>query len=172
MQYAIRPPRPEEYDTLRVFAERTFRVAYEHLNDPVQFAAYTEKHFDPAFFVAEINTPGTEFWTVWEGDTLLAYAKIWPDRPLAELQDAPALEIQRIYVAPEAQGRGLGQYLLDFCKQRAREVGAVWLYLSVWTENPRAIAFYQRNGLEIFGEMDFYVGTERQTDWWMGCRVE
>jgi GNAT superfamily N-acetyltransferase len=167
----IRPPHPFEYERLRQFAAHSFRVAYEHLNEPVAFEAYMAQHFSVESFLEELRHPGVVFWTAWESDQLLGYCKVWPLKPLAELGMAPATEIERIYVDPAMLGRQIGRQLLDFCKAYARSLGSEWLYLGVWTENPRAIAFYQRNGLEIFGECDFYVGEERQTDWWMGVRL-
>ena len=47
---------------LRDFAERTFREAYEDLNNPQDFQAYCEKAFDLAQLEAEIRHPHSTFW--------------------------------------------------------------------------------------------------------------
>jgi hypothetical protein len=41
---------------------------------------------------------------------------------------------------------------------------AVLVWLSVWDQNPRAIAFYRKVGFEDVGSTEFGVGSDRQTD--------
>ena len=50
-----------------------------------------------------------------------------------------------------------------------RTLGAGSLWLSVWTENPRAVAFYAKHGFRIAGHADFWVGCDRQSDHIMVC---
>ncbi|WP_434311708.1 N-acetyltransferase [Hominifimenecus sp. rT4P-3] len=52
-----------------------------------------------------------------------------------------------IFVLEEAQGRGLGKALLDFIKERRRQI-----YLNVYQKNMRAVKFYQREGFHIQAE--------------------
>ena len=46
-----------------------------------------------------------------------------------------------------------------------RECDVIWL--DVWKENPRGIAFYRKWGFEIVGEQGFQMGEELQEDWIM-----
>ena len=50
------------------------------------------------------------------------------------------------------------------CIASARAHGADWLWLGVWEQNPRAIAFYQKHGFRTIGEQTFVLGTDRQRD--------
>lgn len=52
--------------------------------------------------------------------------------------------IEGIFVTDKAQSQGIGRLLLDFVKDRKKE-----LHLSVYEKNTRAIRFYQREGFEI-----------------------
>lgn len=47
----------------------------------------------------------------------------------------------------------------------ALELGGRHLWLGVWERNPRAIAFYVKQGFTKVGSHDFIVGSDRQTDW-------
>ena len=38
------------------------------------------------------------------------------------------------------------------------------VWLGVWEENARAIAFYRKCGFVDVGSIDFFVGSDRQTD--------
>ncbi|HJD97298.1 GNAT family N-acetyltransferase [Mailhella massiliensis] len=51
-----------------------------------------------------------------------------------------------LFVAPHAQGRGLGSRLLRIARRMHPD-----LSLCVYKENARAVAFYQKHGLSILG---------------------
>ena len=51
--------------------------------------------------------------------------------------------LHQLFVAPEAQGRGIGRMLLDFAKTRLPD--GLWLHTAA--ENLRTCRFYERNGL-------------------------
>jgi putative acetyltransferase len=55
-------------------------------------------------------------------------------------------EVRKMYLEPEARGRGLGQQLLDACLAFCRAAGAKTVVLDTKHEMTRAIAFYERNG--------------------------
>lgn len=64
-------------------------------------------------------------------------------------RDRPAaLEIWRIYLAPAAQGRGIGGRLLAFGERRARELGRRETLIWAFRENRRALAFYGKHGYQ------------------------
>ena len=75
-----------------------------------------------------------------------------------------ALEIERIYILAECQGKGLGKTLIEFSRQFASEKNAQWLWLAVWDQNDKAIEFYKRQGLSEFSAHDFMLGHETQRD--------
>jgi ribosomal protein S18 acetylase RimI-like enzyme len=53
---------------------------------------------------------------------------------------------------------------MDQCIEQARAWGADVLWLAVWRENPRAIAFYTRRGFTPVGETTFVLGSDLQHD--------
>src|SRR5688572_28092239 len=69
-------------------------------------------------------------------------------------------EIKRMYVAPEARGRGVGRLVLDELEAVARQLGIRRLVLETGPRQPEALALYRRAGfveIPLFGE---YVGAE------------
>ena len=167
VQPLVRLVQPDELELLRSFAERTFRMAWEEQNDPAEFEAYCQQAFTLEKLQAEMAVSGAEFYLVWLDNQVAAYLKLNLARQPSEQLAGPALQLERIYVDPGVQSRGLGASLLAFTESRARETGAAWVWLSVWQKSPRSIAFYQRNGYEIFGVETFWVGSDPQPDWLM-----
>lgn len=94
-------------------------------------------------------------WIAWDSDepvaTLTASPndhRIWPE----EIRRDPAVYVRRIVVSrdPRYAGQGLGGQLLDWAGLRAaREYGARWVRVDVWTTHPRLHAYYRDQGFEF-----------------------
>ena len=57
-----------------------------------------------------------------------------------------AFEIWRIYVALDFQGKGIGNSLLTFAEQKAKELGYKEIIIWAFKENVHALSFYQKHG--------------------------
>jgi len=82
-----------------------------------------------------------------DGVFLVAYEQ---DRPLAcgglKRLDAETAEIKRMYVVPEARGRGLGRSLLAALEEEARRLGYRRARLDTGARQPHARALYESAG--------------------------
>jgi ribosomal-protein-alanine N-acetyltransferase len=61
-----------------------------------------------------------------------------------------------IALSPGEHGRGLGRFLLRSSENAARVHGAAFMRLEVRTDNPAAIALYEKNGYRAFGRIEDY----------------
>jgi len=75
------------------------------------------------------------------------------------------VELQRLYVAQDYHGRGVGKKLIEKVEEMARDGGFVTLWLGVWEENFKAHKVYERMGFTKVGHHDFKMGTCVQRDW-------
>ena len=57
-------------------------------------------------------------------------------------------ELKRMFVAPEARGRGIARALLERLEEEALALGYDRLWLETGTEQPEAIALYESHGYE------------------------
>ena len=57
--------------------------------------------------------------------------------------------------------------LMKTCIGFAQKRGARTLWVGVWENNSRAIAFYENNGFMKFGQQPFMLGDDVQNDWMM-----
>ena len=62
--------------------------------------------------------------------------------------DDATCELKRMYVAPEARGRGIARTLLEHLEDAALALGYTQLWLETGTEQPEAIALYESHGYE------------------------
>jgi ribosomal protein S18 acetylase RimI-like enzyme len=79
-----------------------------------------------------------------------------------------ALELKRIYVLKEYQGKGIAQKLMDHILDFAAEHEYEMVWLGVWEHNVRAQKFYEKYGFKNSGfTHDFPIGNTPQTDIWL-----
>lgn len=80
---------------------------------------------------------------------------------------AGELSLENICVAPEYQGRKLGQKLMTKLMQKADELNAESIWLEVRASNLNAISLYQKSGFEqVSVRKDYYKlpGTNQKED--------
>lgn len=72
------------------------------------------------------------------GDTVVGYFRLEDQDGYTELDD--------FYILPEYRGQGIGTQVIRHCLQAAEYP----VYFYVFSENHRAMSFYQRCGFEVF----------------------
>ncbi len=70
-------------------------------------------------------------------------------------RDSDALIVHRLAIAPKDQGAGFAQDLMRFAFEHAQERAFQSIRLDVFSENTRAIGFYERLGFERRGQIHF-----------------
>lgn len=151
-----------------VFAERLFRDTYVDGYDPSDIDAYVAQSFSAAKQSSEITEPGGRVLVI-EDDVngLLGFAHLRQTPAPAALDGRFALEISRFYVDRPWHGRGLARVLMSACIAEARSRGADALWLLVYQDNPRAVAFYEKSGFSRAGTQPFTLGSRVDQDWLM-----
>ncbi|MFS4466326.1 GNAT family N-acetyltransferase [Maribacter sp. 2210JD10-5] len=154
-------------EQLLEISKKTFSDAFETDNDPNDFKTYLNVAFTKEILNSAINNPNIAFFFTYLGEKLVAYFKLNTSEAQTDVKLSESMELERIYVLKEFQGRGIGEAILTKIKKIAFESEKAFLWLGVWEENQRAIKFYQRHGFSKFGTHPYFIGTDKQTDWLM-----
>lgn len=158
----ITDAKAKDVAALAALSEYTFKEAFGPLYRPENLTAFVDQKHSVSFYEAALADSSMKTLVARSGDgALIGYALCGP--VAVPVADAPAgaLELHRIYVAPDIQSKGLGQQLLDACFEWPPFKAAPAIYLSVFSGNVAAHRFYRRNGFENVGEYEFVVGTDR-----------
>ena len=154
---------------LAALAERTFRATFGSFNTRENMDAHCAKAYGKAVQASEIVDPEIETFVCDDSGTLIGYAQLlWGAAPPCVQATRPA-EIQRIYVEQRWQGKGVAQALVSQVLAAAMRGAADLVWLGVWENNPRAVAFYRKLGFGKVGQHVFQLGDDPQNDWIM-CR--
>lgn len=147
---------------LTELAWSTFHDAFAPMNSPENMEAYMSENFTLQKFSAQLADTRVTFMIAELEATPVAFAKLYVgDAPSCVRGSAP-IEIERFYVDQRFHGRGVAHTLMQACLDRAGQSGHKTVYLSVWEDNHRAIAFYRKWGFEIVGSQVFQLGDEAQ----------
>ena len=153
----------------------TFSETFREYNTPENLNKYLAESFSIEKLSSEINNTHSEFYLALDDakdDTnAIGYLKVNFGESQTELKDSTALEIERIYVLKEYQGKDVGQLLYQKALAIAKQSNVEYIWLGVWEKNVRAINFYKKNGFVTFDTHIFKLGDEQQTDFMMKLQL-
>jgi ribosomal protein S18 acetylase RimI-like enzyme len=161
---AIRRASRADAGRLAEFAARTFSETYAAFNDPADMSSHLAAKYSEAKQAAEIADPGGTYLLAELDGRLVGYALVVGNRAPDGMALPAPVEVVRFYVASDWHGRGVAQSLMAACIAEGRRRGGGTLWLGVWQENPRAIAFYLKAGFRIVGTTSFRLGSQVQDD--------
>ncbi len=112
---------------------------------------YKERSFSVDRLTDELNNHNAVFFLAFYIGKPIGFLKLNIDAPLEGDVEKKALELERIYLAKEAAGKGIGRKLVELTFKIAQENNkeVVWLKAMDSSEGP--IAFYKKMGFEVTG---------------------
>ncbi len=175
---SIRRATAADAAALSAFASSVFALGCPETS-PTDLAAYIAAELPPPRFLALIDDPNIivllaeVFGAVAESNPpefrkrIVAYMVVALRNPHPHLPAPAPAEFRKLYVDPEYHGTGLASALIHCALSILSAEGPRPIWLSVFSQNSRAIAFYKKWGFQIAGTQEFLVGTDRQQDFLM-----
>lgn len=135
---SIRPLIASEIEPLRAVAREIWQASYSALISQAQIDYMLADRYALARIHAQLTDPGHIWRLAWWEDEMagFAHARI----------EASACKLEKLYIQPNYQRRGVGAALLADIKIFARDHAATRLWLQVNRGNAQAIAAYQKYG--------------------------
>lgn len=150
---------------LSTLAASLFEETFANANTAGDMAMYLAQTFRPELQAAELGDPARRVWIAEDDQhTPIGYAMLCRNSSIDCVSAQRPAEIQRIYAARAFHGGGVGEALMQTCIAQCTQWGCDVVWLAVWQRNPRAIAFYEKNGFRRAGVTTFQLGTDLQHD--------
>lgn len=172
MDITIRKITVNDLQELQEIGKRTFQETFASENSEEDMKNYLETSFANEKIMAELEDENSEFYFAELEEKVIGYLKVNSGPSQTEIKSEDALEIERIYVLKEFQGKKAGQVLFDKAIEIARANNKKYVWLGVWEENHRAIRFYEKNGFVAFDKHIFKLGNDEQTDIMMKLKLD
>ncbi len=162
-----------------VIVSGTIPIRQAHLSDDVRIAAFTrqvfeetyggsipsntlaqyfDEHLSPTALARDIAQARSALLIAATDKTVHATGRLVWRNPPECITHADAIALDRFYVGADQRGTGLADALLAACERSASAMHATHVWLCAWEHNPRALAFYKRNGYAIIGKAIILVG--------------
>ncbi|WP_167772940.1 GNAT family N-acetyltransferase [Ramlibacter humi] len=142
---------PQAADAARLsrFAIDAFIATYGQALGPAWARRWASEGLGMPSLEKKLDDP-RRWWRIAQcGNEIVGYAELRPGKAPEFVDATGSMELGRLYVDPRWFGRGVGEALMAACHEQALSRGLGSMWLRVWAENTRAIAFYRRHG---FGE--------------------
>jgi diamine N-acetyltransferase len=169
----IRQATVEDARLLTDLSYTTFWDAFAHhpKNAPDDLNHYMRQAFNVEQIAAELADPNSVFLIATIDEKPAGYAKLIVGNIEPGIAATRPVELSRLYSHQEFLGKGVGQNLMDACFEFAKEQTHDVMWLGVWEFNPRAQAFYRKNGFREVGKHTFQLGSDPQTDLLMQTEI-
>lgn len=138
MQVTIRPIEPADDAALGILIRSVLAEFKANKPGTVYFDESTN-HLSALFEI-----PKSAYWVITENGKLIGGGGIFPTSGL----DTDTCELVKLYLYPEARGRGLGKALMEKCFEGAKNFGFDYVYLESMPELNHAVSLYERMGFE------------------------
>jgi GNAT superfamily N-acetyltransferase len=148
--FVIRPLAENEVEPLETLAREIWHAHYPDIISREQIDFMLEHRYSPSGIRASM---AGQYWdTAWLENRMAGFAHSFAD-------EAPATwKLDKLYVHPDHQRKGIGHALLQRAKQHAIDAGAARLVLRVNRHNRAALTAYARYGFTVYGEHVLDIG--------------
>lgn len=144
------PLRPEEAETLAALARRIWHAHYPGIIPVEQIEYMLKQRYQPGL-IRQTLARGDCWQVARNAGALVGFAHGYA---LAEGD----FKLDKLYIAPQWQRRGVGAALVSCIDRHARERGARRLVLRVNRHNVQAIAAYRKYGFEVLAPVVEAIG--------------
>jgi len=160
----IRPATPQDAAILAELGARTFRETFERHTAAPDLEAFLAAAYGEAIQRAELADPARPARILEVDGVPAGFLQLRLGHREPGVPGERPVELQRIYVLRAAQGGGRGAALMAEAVELARAWGADVLWLGVWENNLKALAFYARTGFREVGDHVFQIGDQVDRD--------
>ena len=163
----IRKAQASDAAALAQLAEQTFIATYGPHCDHNMVHEHCQKNFGVSQQLAEIENEHCITLLQFVGNELIGFMQMkQTDAPpcVQGITEVNTICLHRYYVTQKWHGKGVALILLKHANEYAKASGAQAMWLGMWQHNQRALAFYQKHGFEIVGEVEYQFGKVIEND--------
>ena len=154
----VRRAERADIKVLSTLAMRTYTAAFGRTFKASDLADHLERNCSEAYFTRHFDDDVVL--VAEDADCLVGYVKFGSvGIPIAQATHRDQ-ELQRLYVDPGFQRKGIGRALMNAALAHPRLAGAESIYLDVWEQNAGARKLYESFGFEVIGRNAFVVGSQ------------
>lgn len=146
----LRPATPADAACLSVLATQVFLDTYATQGIDADLAHEARTVYAQPVFSARLARPDVRLMVAERQRRLIGFADLALGAP-CPAAGIDGLEVFRLYVQAPFHGQGVGRALMALAEHEARQHRQRCVWLTAWSGNHRALAFYTRLGFQDAG---------------------
>lgn len=162
----------KDLEGLQALGRTTFYSTFGRFNKKEDMEEYLLQAFSLKQLRKEMGEEDSNFYLIEDRERLIGYMKLNFPSKGKEDRSKNSMEIQRIYILEDYQGKGLGKKLIEKAKKIGKNKDLDYIWLEVWKEDKGARTFYRRQGFSKIGERQVRFGKDIQTNNIMKYRLD
>lgn len=155
----------QDLPAVREVAIQSYEATFAAFNTRENMDAFYQESYTLEVMQREFYEPHSYLFVAAEGDSILGFVRLRRNDEAKDKLGDCTVELQRLYIHPNHQGRNIGKRLMETALQVSNELKVEYIWLGVWERNFKAQKFYFHWGFERFGEHVFQMGDDPQIDW-------
>lgn len=146
-------------------ARRVWLATFGHSAPPKDIDAYLSNAYGPeGALLRHLADPAYDFQIALKDGAVIGYCKLGPTFFTGEVPTDRTVHLHQLYVDPAEHGSGVAAALLQWACDLARRRDATAMLLTVWENNARARAFYEKHGFVHIADYAFQTGSQIDRD--------
>lgn len=161
-------PTVKDAELISRMAIQTFRESHGTSASEKDIEEYTITKLSVDLFKEELADPKNIFRLAFLNEVPVAFSKMIYDLANPKINDAPVCKLEKLYVLKEYYDQKIGKPLFDLNIKLAKQNKQKGIWIYVWTENKRALRFYEKQGFKIIADTFFKVSeTHSNPNYWL-----
>lgn len=148
---SLRPAIPADAPCIGMLGIQVFLDTYAPDGVRPELAREAMQNFSAAAIEEQMASASISFIVAERSGHLVGFAQLTHGTDHVLVPYERAAELNRLYVQKRFMSKGIGKALLQRAEALAASRGAEALWLTAWVENPRALAYYPKQGYSDVG---------------------
>lgn len=158
MNISIRKATIDDAHILAELGGTTFYDTFRSFHTEEDMQQYIKKAYSVELMNENLSKDSIQYFIVFDDEKPIGYVKLIKNVTHDKLTTEKNIELEKIYVLKNYFDKKVGKELMTEAINYSRENNFETLFLGVWQENARAIAFYKKFGFETFTLRTFQLG--------------
>lgn len=147
----------DDLKQLKELMKGIYTPVYKHLW-PDGGTRYLNSIYNPDNFKEELSNPNSRYYFVCFESETIGILKVLLNEPLKGYESKNAVKLQRIYLDPSVQGKGIGKILIQWVETTFCDKEGTAFWLEAMDTQKAALSFYKKMGFEVVYHFKFDSG--------------
>jgi GNAT superfamily N-acetyltransferase len=137
--------------------KQAFRESHGHSASKEDIDDYISKTYNTDKILKEFDHRNVHYHLIYSDGSIAGFSKIELHTKNENINASALTKLDRIYLLEAFHGKKLGVQLFQYNIELSKKQNQNGIWLAVWTENQKAVTFYQKMGFKIVGAFDFKI---------------